>query len=140
MRISDWSSDVCSSDLRREARGRGGERAVSINFSAWAIGRPLPALMLFFGLCVAGLWGFHELPVARFPDIAFPMTTITITQPGASPSQLEAAVTRRVADSVRSAEHTSELPSLMRISYAVFCLKKTTTPNTTIHKIIHSQT
>src|SRR3546814_15850284 len=79
MRISDWSSDVCSSDL---------------------IGRPLPALMLFFGLCVAGLWGFHELPVARFPDIAFPMTTITITQPGASPRQLEAEVTRRAEDPV----------------------------------------
>src|SRR5690606_28090834 len=81
-----------------EARARRGDRAVSINFSAWAIGRPLPALMLFFALCVAGLWGFHQLPVARFPDIAFPMTTITITQPGASPSQLEAEVTRRVED------------------------------------------
>src|SRR3546814_4328530 len=114
MRISDWSSDVCSSDLRREARGRGGERAVSINFSAWAIGRPLPALMLFFGLCVAGLWGFHELPVARFPDIAFPMTTITITQ--------------------RSEEHTSELQSLMRISYAVFCLKNKNNYSVTAHK------
>src|SRR3546814_7229321 len=101
MRISDWSSDVCSSDLRREARGRGGERAVSINFSAWSIGRPLPALMLFFGLCVAGLWGFHELPVGRLPDIAFPMTTIT-----------------------RSEEHTTEPQSLMRISFAVFCLNK----------------
>src|SRR3546814_4831753 len=65
--------------------------------------------MLFFGLCVAGLWGFHELPVARFPDIAFPMTTITITQPGASPSQLEAEVTRRVEDSVAT------LPNLKRV-------------------------
>ena len=39
-----------------------------MNFSAWAIRRPLPALMIFFVLCVAGLWGFHKLPVARFPD------------------------------------------------------------------------
>src|SRR3546814_1354662 len=65
--------------------------------------------MLFFCLCVAGLWGFHELPVARFPDIAFPMTTITITQPGASPSQLEAEVTRRVEDSVAT------IPNIKRV-------------------------
>lgn len=84
-----------------------------MNFSAWAIQRPLPALMVFFVLCVAGLWGFHELPVARFPDIAFPMTTVTITQPGASPSQLEAEVTRRVEDSVAT------IPNIKRVMSTV---------------------
>ncbi|HVI59500.1 MAG TPA: efflux RND transporter permease subunit [Luteimonas sp.] len=84
-----------------------------MNFSAWAIRRPLPALMLFFALCVAGLWGFHELPVARFPDIAFPMTTVTITQPGASPTQLEAEVTRRVEDSVAT------IPNIKRVMSTV---------------------
>ena len=57
------------------------------NLSGWGIRNPVPAAMLFFVLCVAGLWGFHKLPVARFPDIAFPMTVVTIIQPGASPSQ-----------------------------------------------------
>jgi len=71
-----------------------------MNFSAWAIRRPLPALMIFFVLCVAGLWGFHTLPIARFPDISFPMVTVTISLPGASPSQLETEVTRKVEDSV----------------------------------------
>ncbi len=71
-----------------------------MNFSAWAIKRPLPALMIFFVLCVAGLWGFHKLPIARFPDISFPMVTVTIALPGASPSQLETEVTRKVEDSV----------------------------------------
>jgi len=71
-----------------------------MNFSAWAIKRPLPALMLFFVLCVAGLWGFHKLPIARFPDISFPMVTVTVPLPGASPSQLETEVTRKVEDSV----------------------------------------
>jgi len=84
-----------------------------MNFSAWAIQRPLPALMLFFVLCVAGLWGFHQLPVARFPDIAFPMTVVTITQPGASPSQLEAEVTRRVEDSVAT------IPNIKRVMSTV---------------------
>ena len=83
------------------------------SLSTWAIRRPLPALMLFFVLCVAGLWGFHALPVARFPDIAFPMTTVTISQPGASPSQLEAEVTRRVEDSVAT------IPNVKRMSSSV---------------------
>ncbi len=84
-----------------------------MNISAWAIRRPLPAVMVFFVLCVAGLWGFHQLPVARFPDIAFPMTTVTITQPGASPSQLEAEVTRRVEDSVAT------IPNIKRVVSSV---------------------
>ena len=71
-----------------------------MNISAWAIRRPLPALMIFFVLCVAGLWGFHKLPIARFPDVSFPMVTVSIRLPGASPSQLETEVTRKVEDSV----------------------------------------
>jgi multidrug efflux pump subunit AcrB len=82
-----------------------------MNFSAWAIKRPLPALLIFFVLCVAGLWGFHQLPVARFPDIAFPMTTVTVTQPGASPSQLEAEVTRKVEDSVATVNNVKRVIS-----------------------------
>ena len=81
--------------------------------SSWAIRRPLPAMLLFFVLCVAGLWGFHVLPVARFPDIAFPMTTVTVSQPGASPAQLETEVTRRIEDSVAT------IPNLKRMSSSV---------------------
>ena len=71
-----------------------------MNVSAWAIRRPLPSLMIFFVLCVVGLWGFHKLPIARFPDISFPMVTVAVSLPGASPSQLETEVTRKVEDSV----------------------------------------
>ncbi|MGQ4661446.1 efflux RND transporter permease subunit [Lysobacter sp. F6437] len=81
--------------------------------SSWAIGRPLPAVMVFFVLCVAGIWGFMQLPVARFPDIAFPMTTVTVMQPGASPSQLETEVTRRVEDSVAT------IPDIKRVMSTV---------------------
>jgi hydrophobe/amphiphile efflux-1 (HAE1) family protein len=77
--------------------------------SSWAIRRPLPAVMVFFVLCVAGIWGFLQLPVARFPDIAFPMTTVTVLQPGASPSQLETEVTRRIEDSVAT------IPDIKRV-------------------------
>ena len=71
-----------------------------MNFSAWAIRRPLPSLMIFFVLCVVGLWGFWKLPIARFPDVSFPMVTVAVSLPGASPSQLETEVTRKVEDAV----------------------------------------
>ena len=82
-----------------------------INVSAWAIRRPLPALMIFFVLCVAGLWGFWKLPVARFPDISFPMVVVTISQPGAAPSQLETEVTRRVEDQVATLDGVKRVTS-----------------------------
>jgi len=75
-----------------------------MNLSAWAIRRPLAALMIFVALCIAGLYGFHRLPVARFPDVAFPMVTVTVTLPGAAPSQLETEVTRKVEDAVATIE------------------------------------
>lgn len=81
------------------------------NLSSWGIRNPVPAVMLFFVLCVAGLWGFHKLPVARFPDIAFPMTVVTIIQPGASPSQLETEVTRKVEDSVATIANVKRVTS-----------------------------
>lgn len=79
--------------------------------STWGIRNPIPAIMLFFVLCVAGLWGFHKLPVARFPDIAFPMTVVTVVQPGASPSQLETEVTRKVEDSVATINNVKRVTS-----------------------------
>src|SRR3546814_7129843 len=114
MRISDWSSDVCSSDLdrvaqvrvgRRERRGEGHDAArrfgAEISVSpAWWPGavRPFPAadfLMLYSPLSV-------RAELVEAPSF------------------------------FRSEEHTSELQSLMRISYAVFCLKKKKIINYTI--------
>jgi len=71
-----------------------------MNVSAWAIKRPLPALMIFFVLCVAGIYSFIQLPISRFPDVSFPMVTVSVALPGAPPSQLETEVTRKIEDSV----------------------------------------
>ncbi len=75
-----------------------------MNFSAWSIHRPLPAVLLFLALCIAGLYAFGKLSVARFPDIAFPMVTVTVSLPGAAPAQLETEVTRRVENAVATLE------------------------------------
>src|SRR3546814_7329421 len=113
MRISDWSSDMCSSDLfvgfgdrRRIVRqADAGRRLVILHHDRDAgVGR----------LQTVGN-GILAVGQTREEDRA-------IVGCQTQPRELER---RRL----RSEEHTSELQSLMRISYAVFCLKKTN-PNT----------
>src|SRR3546814_3547500 len=104
MRISDWSSDVCSSDL-----GLPRERRASA-LSASQLG--------FLGRLSRRTWAFFEDFVTD-ADHWLPPDNIQ-----EHPSLL---VARRTS---RSEEHTSELQSLMRISYAVFCLKKKTNTTT----------
>src|SRR3546814_6795911 len=94
MRISDWSSDVCSSDLLRRGavRTRTGASGAAVRYTATPDRRGAPA---------------HRKR-SRGPPVRRSCT------PGPRPTQSDH----------RSEEHTSELQSLMRISYAVFCLKK----------------
>src|SRR3546814_5124559 len=104
MRISDWSSDVCSSDLgffKREGRPSEKETLVSR-----LIDRPIrPLFVKGFKNETQVICTVLAHDLENDPDI--------VAMVGASAA-------------LRSEEHTSELQSLMRISYAVFCLKKKT--------------
>lgn len=73
---------------------------MSFNISAWAIRTPIPAIMLFIVLTLGGLMSFKTLPVQDFPDIEFPAVTVSVSLAGATPSQLETEVTRKVEDAV----------------------------------------
>src|SRR3546814_9386251 len=106
MRISDWSSDVCSSDLN----------GVSRDPAVVAAYRADP---LVYGGKIGARLGkefMDAMAVARAdaPKICLPI----LIQHGEAD---------RLTAPARSEEHTSELQSLMRISYAVFCLKKKNT-------------
>src|SRR3546814_5823492 len=115
MRISDWSSDVCSSDLndvwqrlgfspRNERSGRGkGDRVLTL----WWRSFGQPDLFSLAG-------DADDRPVAALD------TQLLIWGADGNPLVTE----NLLAEWVRSEEHTSELQSLMRISYAVFCLQK----------------
>src|SRR3546814_6354438 len=102
MRISDWSSDVCSSDL-----GEGGDRRHG--------GDPRNA----------------ETTKCQSTPAAWATSTRGANNPGSLPLVKEWLRVIGPLNGMRqrSEEHTSELQSLMRISYAVFCLKKKTTTN-----------
>ena len=71
-----------------------------MNFSALSIRNPIPAIMLFVLLTLAGLLAYKANPVQDFPDIELPIVTVTATLPGAAPAQLETEVARKIEDSV----------------------------------------
>src|SRR3546814_6350190 len=116
MRMSGWSSDVCSSDL-----GPGGRLVTRFaDGEEWEIGavrRWSPGEYLAFG------W--------RLPSFAAAQATEVEIRFEAVGDETRVTVEHRGWDAIRSEEHTSELQSLMRISYAVFCLQKKTNTNYT---------
>src|SRR5450830_127977 len=71
-----------------------------MNFATWSIRNPIPAILLFVLLTIAGVMGFHKLPIQNLPDIDLPTVNITLTQPGAAPAQLETEVARKVENSL----------------------------------------
>src|SRR3546814_7998710 len=117
MRISDWSSDVCSSDLAEleaaEARlgalegsgieqAREGVRLAELSYRA----------------------GKSSLVEYIDAQQAYAATQAELIAAQQARAEARAVLARQAAADGRSEEHTSEIKSLMRISYAVICLKK----------------
>src|SRR3546814_2356515 len=123
MRISDWSSDVCSSDLDVERKMTAYHEA---------------------GHALVAHFSEHSDPVHRISIVSRGQALgFTLTPPEKDKLQTTQSeliddiavlmggrsAEKLVFNELRSEEHTSELQSLMRISYAVFCLKKKKTTN-----------
>src|SRR3546814_1027994 len=136
MRISDWSSDVCSSDLIDWTAGnRNTLTAASVKQL-----KAMPDPLTFYVFAPSGAETRHaiEADLERYKRVKNNIT-VTFVDPSADPQKVrefnvnyvgqivaEYDGRRQTLDATteRSEEHTSELQSLMRISYAVFCLTK----------------
>src|SRR3546814_2889779 len=124
MRISDWSSDVCSSDL--DGQIRPSTIPSSVRWRA----------TLRSGLggqgSAGGTGGVARPSVTREPSMraTIELSCALVALPWGLKVSASTPFTQPAA--ARSEEHTSELQSLMRISYAVFCLKQ----KTTTHRIL----
>jgi multidrug efflux pump subunit AcrB len=81
------------------------------NISAWSIRNPVPSLVLFVALTLAGIVSFLRMDVNDNPDIEFPAVSVTVSQPGAAPTELETQVTQRVEAAVRGVSGVDELSS-----------------------------
>ena len=74
------------------------------NISAWCIRNPVPPIVLFAVLTIAGIISFMSMDVNNDPDIEFPIVWIDIRQPGAAPSEMETQITQRVEAAVRNVQ------------------------------------
>lgn len=81
------------------------------NISAWSIRNPVPPIVLFVFLTLAGIASFMRMDVNNQPDIEFPVVVVTISQPGAAPTELETQVTQRVESAVRALQGIDEISS-----------------------------
>ncbi len=84
------------------------------NISSWSIRNPIPPLVLFAALMLAGVTAFMRMDVNNNPDISFPAVRIVVNQPGAAPSELETQVTQRVEAAVRGISGVDEMISYAR--------------------------
>src|SRR5947207_343825 len=73
-----------------------------MNFATWSLRNPVPTIILFVLLALAGISSFINLPVQNLPDLDQPTVNISLAEPGAAPAQLETEVARRVEDSLAS--------------------------------------
>src|SRR3546814_9112823 len=118
MRISDWSSDVCSSDLPRSKFKPG--RFIFVSSVGSVSDRPGVGAANFAGKGKTYLYYVYvNVNYKGFPCLM-----------GKS-----SGINKNACRKNRSEEHTSELQSLMRISYAVFCLTKKNKQNNIIYSV-----
>ncbi|MHB8915120.1 MAG: efflux RND transporter permease subunit [Thiobacillus sp.] len=73
-----------------------------MNVSTLSIRNPVPAIMLFALLTLAGLFAYHRNQIQDFPDIELPVVIVSAALPGAAPAQLETDVARKIEDAVAS--------------------------------------
>src|SRR3546814_6065589 len=119
MRISDWSSDVCSSDLQRQ-------RALAQHGFVEFANVEARTEFVFGALAQLGDLQLPDHVARRLPrpvEIAVDLARDV----GLGDRAVRPEIGDRLFARPRSEEHTFELPSLMRLSYAVFCFKKNNT-------------
>ena len=84
------------------------------NISAWSIRNPVPPLVIFAALLLAGVVAFSRMSVNQSPDIDFPGASVLVAQPGAAPTELETQVTQRVEAAIRGVAGVDEMNSQVR--------------------------
>ena len=82
-----------------------------MNISTWCIRNPIPAVMLFVMLSFGGLISFNAMKIQNFPDLDLPTISVTASLPGASPSQLETEVARKIENAIATLQGLKHITS-----------------------------
>ncbi|MEY2928412.1 MAG: hypothetical protein RL367_2889, partial [Pseudomonadota bacterium] len=88
---------------------------MNFRFSAWAIRNPIPVALLFILLTIAGLISYAMLPVKIFPSVSFPIVTVTVTQSGAAPSEVENQITRPIENALTGIAGVKSMDSILTL-------------------------
>ncbi len=75
---------------------------MSFSFSTWSIRNPIPPILLFIMLTLAGIVAYIQLPITSVPNVVTPVVTVLAIQPGATPTELEMETTRKIEAALAS--------------------------------------
>src|SRR5262245_13019277 len=106
----------CGRQASRQVRSRTeigirGGPLMAVNVSAWSIRQPLPAIVMALVFLFLGWVSFQRLPITRLPNVDIPVISVTITQFGAAPAELESQVTKQVEDAVSGVQGVRHIQS-----------------------------
>ena len=88
---------------------------MNLKISSWAIRNPIPVVVAFTLMMIAGAVAYVQLPIKQFPNVAFPMVVATIIQEGAAPTEMENQVTRLVENSIAGLPNIETLRSTVSL-------------------------
>lgn len=84
------------------------------NISAWSIRNPVIPIVIFIGMMLAGMISFKLIDVQNEPDIEFPVVIVSISQPGAAPTEIETQITQRIESAVQGLDGVDSISSTTR--------------------------
>jgi len=84
---------------------------MNLNVSTWSIHNPIPVILLFILMTLAGLMAFAGMKVQNFPDLDLPTVTVSASWPGASPAQVETEVARRIENALATMQGVKHIQS-----------------------------
>ena len=90
-----------------------------LRISSWAIRNPIPVTVLFLALMIAGVVAYFMLPVKLYPNVSFPMVSVSVTQNGAAPGEMETQVTRPIEDAMASISNVKNIYSTVNQGVSV---------------------
>ena len=90
-----------------------------MNVSSWSIKNPIPAILLFILLTLAGLMSFRAMKIQNYPDIDLPTVMVTATLPGASPAQMEVEVARKIENSMATLQGVKHIYTKVQDGIAI---------------------
>ncbi len=84
---------------------------MSFHLSAWSIKNPVPTLVAFMIMTIVGIYSFLNLGIDNTPNIDISAVTVSVSQPGAAPEEIETEITKKIEDSVASLANIDQITS-----------------------------